>query len=294
MKQFAALALVGLATPAMADGASLVRFDDPAVFFPAALGKQVDIRFSDTFVAAHLAKADFDGVILSQLPDGQACFFGREQGLDPDDPKLAGVAKGDANDLCVPRGDVAVRVAATPQAGKPAMPFYSTDKALCSWAWKEGKGIGVWTEDCKFDTGRWAVDYSEADDSFALSVDGGDPFPVLRQFHVAAGQGPEGLLPGLKDKGLVLNDAECVFKPSTEQLAPAGWDVWQVVPIGKRKEAFDNNPQDEIPEPPCGDLGYAADSIGFFMTDKDHPDRVLYVNLGQDGTMIDPFTVQLF
>jgi hypothetical protein len=73
-----------------------------------------------------------------------------------------------------------------------------------------------------------------------------------------------------------------------------GWTIWNVMPTGKVKDAFDALPEDEVPEPPCGELGYAVDFTGFFMVHKDHPDRVIYVNLGQDGTMIDPFSLSLF
>ena len=66
------------------------------------------------------------------------------------------------------------------------------------------------------------------------------------------------------------------------------------MPTGKIKEAFDAQVQLEVPPPPCGEVGYAADFIGFFMVHKDHPDRVVFVNLGQDGTMIDPFSLTLF
>ena len=66
-----------------------------------------------------------------------------------------------------------------------------------------------------------------------------------------------------------------------------------MVPTGKLKEDFDKQVQVEIPEPPCGKLGYAVDSVGFFMVKDDAPDRVLYANLGQDGTMIDLASIRL-
>ena len=50
---------------------------------------------------------------------------------------------------------------------------------------EEGKGIGLWTEQCKFDTGLWDVVYDAARDLFALRVDGGEPYAVLRQFRDA-------------------------------------------------------------------------------------------------------------
>ena len=127
--------------------------------------------------------------------------------------------------------------------------------------------------------------YDEAADTFSLQVNGGDPYAVVRQFREAGG--PEALLPGLKAQGLVLDDPECLFVQSTDKNAPEGWTIWDVEPTGKRKTAFEALPGDEVPEPPCGELGMAVDFAGFFMVHRDFPDRILYVNLGQDGTMFD-------
>ena len=151
--------------------------------------------------------------------------------------------------------------------------------------WRQGRDLGLWTETCKFDTGLWGVAYDEGHDLFALSVNSGDPYTVLQQFREPGG--PGALLATLKKQGLVLDDDECVMAKVTDQPAPPGWTAWQVVPTGKRKAAFDAVVQTEIPDPPCGKLGYTVDSVGFFMVKDDHPDRVLYANLGQDGTMID-------
>ena len=284
------LACAGLAAqPAAA--ADIIRFDDTSVWFESALGKQVDVTFSDAFAASHLSKTDYDAVVLSGLSETQVCLFGASQGLDAADPKLADVARDDGNDICVARSDVAIRAPGAGAAGTVPEPFYSTDKANCAWSWKAGQGTGLWTEDCRFENGRWTVTYDPANDWFALRVDEGDPYPVVRPFRLAPGQDLESLLSDLKAKGLVLDDAECVFMPSPDYGGPAGWSLWQVMPVGKRKQSFDAQNAVEVPEPPCGELGYAVDSIGFFAVRADHPDRAVYINLGQDGTMIDPYSI---
>ncbi len=282
---FAFLSLLALASSSALAEERLIPSDDPSLDLRWALGKQVNVRFADSIVKGRLPRADYDGVVLSDLPDGKICFFDRPQGLDADAPGLSALARSAEGDVCAARTEVQVKVPEAGSGGIPAVPFYATDKKACTWQWKAGKGIGLWTEDCTFDTGRWNVVYDEANDWFALQVNGADPFPVLRQFRAPGGM--EGLLPELKSKGLVLDDAECVVAPSTDQPVPDGWSEWEVVPAGKRKEAYDASPADEVPEPPCGELGLAVDFIGFFMAAKDHPGRILYVNLGQDGTMID-------
>ena len=293
MKHVIPVIVLAAATPAMAGMEVLQRLDDPALFLASALGKQVNVRFSDEFVAKHFDKGDFDALVVSGLPDGKICFFGRDRGIDPADPRLADVARQEEGDICVTRGDASVRV--TPQSVQdaPPVPFYSTDKQGCAWQWKTGRGIGLWTEDCKFETGNWKVDWNAAIDGFSLSVDGGEGFPVLRQFYKKPEQGPQAILPGLIEKGLV-PDTECEFAPAQNRQAVPGWSFWEIVPVGQRKRDFDALPTDEVPAPPCGELGYAVDYVGFFMVQANHPDRVLHVNLGQDGTMIDPFSVRLF
>jgi hypothetical protein len=290
--RFAMLAAALLLT-ATAARAEEVPAGSPTLNLRAALGKQIDVRFSESFTAGRLASRDMDGVIIYELPPDKLCLYGQGKGLDPDAPALADFANPNGGgDICVPLADVSVRMPPrTAQPGAPDAPFYSTDRKSCSWVWKQGKGLGLWTEQCKFDTGLWDVIYDEGKDMFSLRVDAGEPYPVLRQFRSAGGAAA--LLPDLKAKGLVLDDAECVMAQVSDQPAPAGWTAYQVVPTGKRKEAFDSVVQVEVPEPPCGELGYRVDLIGFFMVHEADPARVLYVNLGQDGTMIDLASITL-
>jgi hypothetical protein len=288
MKHSLALCFAGFALTATVSAAETVTaVADPALPLTQSLGKQVSIRLSDAIVKDRFAQADFDGVLVSGLPEGRICFSGREQGIDPDDPRLKDLARADDNDVCVPRDAVAFRHAAQTAPGAPPSPFYATDLTACQWVWTAGRDVGLWTEDCTFSTGRWQVSYDAANDWFALAVDGEDPMPVLRSF---AG-GPQALLPELKAKGLVLDDKDGGFQQISEPLAPRGWTAWEVAPVGQRKTAFDALPKDEVPDPPCGDLGMVVDSIGFFMVKDDEPGRTLHIDLGQDGTMIDPSSI---
>ena len=86
----------------------LIRLDDPAVKLAFALGKQVNVRFAEVFAKAHLPKADYDGLVVSDLPDGKVCLFGREQGIDPDSPALKDFGRSDAGDICVAPADVVI------------------------------------------------------------------------------------------------------------------------------------------------------------------------------------------
>jgi hypothetical protein len=280
---FAALMLC--APPGHAD-VRLVSAADPSIDLAAALGRQIDVHLSDALVSGRLAKADYDGVVLFEVVDSRLCLFGGEQGLSAQVPELRDFARREGEEVCLPRAEVAIRMPdqAAP-AGAPPVPFYATDKTLCTWVWRTGGWLGLWTEECSFDTGRWAVSYDAANRWFALTVNGEEPFPVLRSFDAPGGL--DALLADLKAKGLVLDDAECVFAQSPEKPAPAGWTAWDVVPVGKRKADFDGLTGDEVPEPPCGELGMAVDYVGFFLVRGEAPGRAVYANLGQDGTMID-------
>lgn len=292
MKHFLFL-LAMIATMPAAAAEKLVRFDDPGTHFAPALGKQVTAVFSDALVQKYFGKAEYPGLILMDLTDTHACFWGKHAGLDGADAKLKDLARGEQNDICVPRGGVSVKYAPQEIAGASPQPVYQT-AANCTWTWKTGRGIGVWSEACKFGTGLWALAYDAAQDNFALSVDGKNPYPVLRQFHKKPDELLDVLLKDFKAKGLISSDTECRFEKSKIQKSTGPWEFYTIVPTGRLKEKFDALPKDEIPDPPCGEIGYAVDFVGYFMISSKHPDRVLYVNLGQDGTMFDPTSISLF
>ena len=74
MKRYAPLLLLAAAAPALAASETLLSFDDPAVYFASALGRQVNIRFTDSFVASHLPQADYRRR-HSQRPFGRQGLF---------------------------------------------------------------------------------------------------------------------------------------------------------------------------------------------------------------------------
>src|SRR4051794_2962191 len=107
----AVLAVVLLGSfPALADG-TLLPASGAVAELKAALGKQIDVRFSESFAKGRLASPDVDGVIVYSLPDGKICLFGQGNGLDPEAPAFAGFGSSDGGaDVCVPLADVSVRV----------------------------------------------------------------------------------------------------------------------------------------------------------------------------------------
>lgn len=270
----------------------VVRLDDPALKIEGALWKTMDVRFSDSFAKGRLASPDAAGLAVSELPPGKICFqSGDDGGIDIAAPAMAEFARADKGDFCLSRSDVSARYEPVIAAGAPPSPFYSLDKAVCHWSWKQGKGIGMWYEDCDYGDGggKWDVAYDEEIGGFVTKQAGSeDVAPLLLQFRKEGG--PEALLPELKATGKVLDNPECQFQPVKDAVFPlsAGWTAWEVAPTGKLKEDFDKASQgDDIPDPPCGDLGLAVDFVGFFLVNKDFPDRILYADLGQDVSPMD-------
>lgn len=161
----------------------------------------------------------------------------------------------------------------------------------CTWAWKAGAGIGFWAEDCDLDTGKWRIEYDAARQRFVQMVDGKNPMPVITLFDLPQDVGVDFLLPQLRKGGLIKDTDECVFAPDEENTPGAERRLYQVVPKGKLLDAFNKLPGDEVPEPPCGELGLLPDAVGYFMTDAKLPGRVLYLMLGQDQPLFEPDSI---
>lgn len=181
-------------------------------------------------------------------------------------------------------------------ADRPPQPAHSAvDDKLCTWEWKEGGGLGLWAERCKLDTGLWELTFKPDLPGFVLTIDGEDLQTVLQVFRKPADAPIDAILPELVKRGYTLA-TECAFEPADLSYIPkppAGQSFYEIVPTGKRKADFDALPDNEVPDPPCGDYGTAPDGIQYFMIEAAHPDRAVFVNLGQDGTMFDPNTLTM-
>ncbi len=119
---------------------SLIRLDDPTIKLASALGKQINVRFAESFASNRLAKTDYDGLVVSEAPEAKVCLFGREQGIDPELPALKDFGRADAGDICLARADVLVRVEMQVVEGAPPVPFYATVKTSCLWVCRAVRG----------------------------------------------------------------------------------------------------------------------------------------------------------
>jgi hypothetical protein len=189
---------------------------------------------------------------------------------------------------------IAAMLALPALAGEqPPKPTTSTDPAKCSWEWRSENGLGVWAERCELDTGLWHLEYHADLPGFVLFASDDEIDTVLQTFRKPADKDISAILPELRKRGYIPDDDECVFEPAAISPTPKTLAQFEIKPTGARQEAFDKTPDDEIPEPPCGDYGWSTHGIRYFVTDTTHPETVVYVNIGQDGMMFDPATVTL-
>jgi len=176
---------------------------------------------------------------------------------------------------------------------QPPMPEGSSVPGACRWEWKSGAGLGVWAERCDLETGVWEPLFDATLPGFVLAIDGVPQEAVLQVFGKPADDGIDAILPELRRRGYIPDDDECVFEPAAIRPAPRTVAFYEIRPTGARQEAFEATPDDEVPEPPCGAYGWSTHGVRYFMTDTRFPERAVYVDTGQDGTMFDARTITL-
>jgi hypothetical protein len=186
------------------------------------------------------------------------------------------------------------------ESPRPPMPSATIDPA-CTWQWLEGRGEGgpmlsTWAQDCKHATGHWHLRFETEMPGFSLWVDDKRQGMVLQSFALpkgAAATDIAALLPELRRRALIADKDDCIFQPAAIGMQPRTVAQFEIRPVGEALKAFEATPRDEVPEPPCGDYAWSTHGVRYFQTDLRTPGAVLYLDLGQDGTLFDPQTVRL-
>jgi hypothetical protein len=186
---------------------------------------------------------------------------------------------------------IALRLAAA--HAQPPMPTQSSVPGQCTWEWKTGGGLGIWAERCDLATGLWEPRYEPTLHGFVLTVDGEDQGTILQVFEKLAAEDVAAILPTLRERGFIPDDDDCIFEPDSDRPAAGTREYFTIMPTGARKAAFEATPEDEVPEPPCGEYGWGTHGVRYFFTDARFPEWVIYVNTGQDGTMFDATTITI-
>ncbi|MDE2385180.1 MAG: hypothetical protein KGO53_11230 [Alphaproteobacteria bacterium] len=293
MKALSVLLAMTMATPALA-AEKLLPFNDANTYFPAAKDKQVDLVFSDALKAKYGLAVDYPGMVVAELKPDAVCFAPSEQGPELKDGKLKPLLNKTHEEWCAPRSEVSAKYDPQEIAGAAPQPFFLTDAKHCKSVWVKGEGIGVWWEDCTYDAPPAPLQYDAKLSGFVLRPPGESENTLVLQFRKKAEEPPDAILPELKARGLIPNDDECKFAASKEAAAPH-FKIYDIMPLGKRLAEYKKQQKTgDIPDEPCGSVGLATDYVGYWLIDDRHPDRVVHVDLGQDTSALDPFSISFF
>ena len=168
----------------------------------------------------------------------------------------------------------------------PKAPVRDGSVDPCTWQTLESGPFSLRAQTCRHATGVWQVRAEPELPGFGLWHDDQRVTTVVQWFAKPADAPVDAILPELRARGLIPNDEQCVFRPAARP-GPRTHAYHDIRPIGARLAALEATPADQIPDPPCGEAGWSTHGVRYFMTDIRTPEWVLYVNEGQDGTLID-------
>lgn len=171
----------------------------------------------------------------------------------------------------------------------PAMPEWQTDSHNCSWHWREGGGIGLWAETCRFNDARWQVVW---DDDLAAFVTKNDDTVIglaVQAFTLSGGASIATLSETLVEAGSLDANHACIWQTSALRPAPRTIVFHILTPMDQA--ALRPTVSGDIPDPACGPYGASTHGVRYFMTDLRLPDRVVFVEEGQERPMFDPLSI---
>jgi hypothetical protein len=179
-----------------------------------------------------------------------------------------------------------------PVSSIPVRPNYSSGNE-CEWKWEGGVAIGFWREQCNFSTGLWTV--AEIDeDTYGLSItdeQGTEVYDsVIDVFTKKADAPIDAILEDLTLLGIVPENAQCEFELSGSF---EDHDQYTLVPFGELKDAYDAQNAIEVPDEVCGAYGLGQADRHFNVYHA-HPEKVVFVSNGQDGSFFDEDSIQVY
>ena len=189
---------------------------------------------------------------------------------------------------------LALAFCSTLLAGDPSRPAFEG----CKWQKFSDAALGLdaWVQHCDF-KGR-KVDFVRQGSSLAQRYsDGGKPEPVIDVFELKPNETPE---QGMRRIFAAHTGAKlatrCVLALTKDELMKqrAGAKRWNFVPDAKYQKELDakHDPDDGIPDPPCGDYGVTYDSVEYWES-QPGAQRVIYVRAGQDDPLFDENTLKI-
>lgn len=171
----------------------------------------------------------------------------------------------------------------------PAMPEWRTDAKNCSWHWREGDGIGLWAETCRFNGATWEVVWDEELAAFVTKNDEIIMGIAVQAFTLSGGASIAMLSETLVEAGSLDANHVCIWQSIA--LRPAPRTIAFDVLTPKDKAALSPTASGDIPDPGCGPYGASTHGVRYFMTDLRWPDRAVFVDEGQERPMFDPSSI---
>lgn len=157
-------------------------------------------------------------------------------------------------------------------------------------------GLEAWVQRCDFHSRKVDL-YAKLNALMVRYSDVADPEPLIEVFDLLANETPEAGIKRIfaehtKDNMLV---AQCLLKPYKDEPAPAGVKRFTFLPNPALQKKLDATAEPgDVPEPPCGDWGYAPDGIQYFEAQPTTgARRIMFVRAGQDEPLFDQKTLRL-
>jgi imidazolonepropionase-like amidohydrolase len=169
------------------------------------------------------------------------------------------------------------------------------DAALSLAAWVQRCDYGFRKLDFVIEGQTLMLRFTEVDTSTSVGI---TSYPVVEVIDLIGDETPEAgvkrIFEARTDKGIA---ARCVLAPFDDAGGSQRSDVKRYVFVPNPEygaELKTTQDPNDVPEPPCGDLGVNYDGIVYFETQPQSGVRkVLFVNVGQDDPQFDAATLRL-
>jgi hypothetical protein len=172
---------------------------------------------------------------------------------------------------------------------RPDMPEWQTDAANCSWHWREGGGIGLWAETCRFNDRTWQVVWYEDQAAFVTRADDSEMGIAVQVFDLPSGSSISALGQTLIEAGALDANAACIWDAIALRPAPRTMAFHVLTPADQT--ALGPTPSGDIPEPACGPYGASTHGLRYFLTDLRWSDVAVFIDEGQERPLFDPASI---
>lgn len=168
-------------------------------------------------------------------------------------------------------------------------PDWQTDAANCSWHWREGGGIGLWAETCRFNDRTWQVMWDDGQAAFVTRADDSDMGIAVKAFALSRGSDISELGQTLIEAGALDANAACMWDAIALRPAPRTMAFHVLTPADQA--ALSPTPSGDLPEPACGTYGASTHGVRYFLTDLRWPDLAIFIDEGQERPLFDPASI---